>query len=104
MLSIYFIKTSKSINKTKFVTISLFTLLVTLNDNLVAPIITDDTVGTISYSIDGIEYKSDLLAGSTVYAKTDISIYLIVAGLAILLFAIILMPKKRHSKKSRHKN
>ena len=77
---------------------------ITLNDNLVAPIITDDTVGTISYSIDGIEYKSDLLAGSTVYAKTDISIYLIVAGLAILLFAIILMPKKRHSKKSRHKN
>lgn len=77
---------------------------ITLNDNLVAPIITDDTVGTISYSIDGIEYKSDLLAGSTVYAKTDISIYLVVAGLAILLFAIILMPKKKHSKHSRNKH
>ena len=74
------------------------TPVININENLKAPIVTGDKVGTISYSIDDITYTSDLLAGSTVYEKTDISVYLIVTGLAILLFAIILMPKKKRSR------
>ena len=76
---------------------------INLNENLRAPISAGEKVGTISYSIDDINYSSDLLAGSTVYEKTDISIYLIIAGLAILLFAIILMPKKKHSRNKYYK-
>lgn len=76
---------------------------VNLNENLRAPIAAGEKVGTISYSIDDIIYNSDLLAGSTVYEKTDISIYLIIAGLAILLFAVILMPKKKHSRNKYYK-
>lgn len=72
---------------------------INLNDNLFAPIITGDTVGTVTYTVNDIDYTIDLLAGSTVYEKTDISIYLVIAGLTLLLFAIILMPKKKRNKR-----
>ena len=72
---------------------------INLNDNLYAPIITGDTVGTVTYTVNDTDYTIDLLAGSTVYEKTDISIYLVIAGLTLLLFAIILMPKKKRNKR-----
>ena len=72
---------------------------INLNENLFAPIITGDTIGTITYTVNDIDYTIDLLAGSTVYEKTDISIYLVIAGLTLLLFAIILMPKKKRNKR-----
>ncbi len=72
---------------------------INLNDNLFAPIITGDTVGTVTYTVNDTDYTIDLLAGSTVYEKTDISIYLVIAGLTLLLFAIILMPKKKRNKR-----
>jgi D-alanyl-D-alanine carboxypeptidase (penicillin-binding protein 5/6) len=74
-----------------------------LDDNLTAPIIMGTKVGSVSYEIDGTTYTQDLVAGSTVYEKTNISMYLIIAGLIMLLFAIILMPKKRHSRKHHKK-
>ena len=72
---------------------------INLNDNLFAPIITGDTVGTVTYTVNDTDYTIDLLAGSTVYEKTDISIYLVIAGLTLLLFAIILIPKKKRNKR-----
>ena len=72
---------------------------INLNDSLFAPIITGDTVGTVTYTVNDTDYTIDLLAGSTVYEKTDISIYLVIAGLTLLLFAIILMPKKKRNKR-----
>lgn len=72
---------------------------INLNDNLFAPIITGDTVGTVTYTVNDTDYTIDLLAGSTVYEKTDISIYLVIVGLTLLLFAIILMPKKKRNKR-----
>jgi D-alanyl-D-alanine carboxypeptidase (penicillin-binding protein 5/6) len=74
-----------------------------LNDNLAAPIIMGTKVGSITYEIDGTTYTQDLIAGSTVYEKSDISMYLIIAGLIILLFAIILMPKKKHNRRHNKK-
>ena len=74
---------------------------ISLNENLMAPINKGDVVGKIKYNIDGIEYSSNLLAGSAVEEKSNISIFLIISGLILLMFANKIMPKKK--KKARRR-
>lgn len=74
---------------------------ITLNENLLAPINKGDTVGKIKYTIDGMEYNSTLIAGSAVEERANISIYLIIAGLVLLIFATCIMPKKKKKSKKR---
>lgn len=68
-------------------------------EKILAPILKGQVIGTIKYNVDGIEYTSELIAGSDV-EQSMISIYLIIIGGILLLFAIIIMPKK---KKNKHK-
>lgn len=77
---------------------------ITFVDNFKAPVKKGDVVGKATYSIDGLEYTTDILAGSNVEKSNSLSIILIVSGLTVLLFAMIIMPKKkgkRHTKKRR---
>lgn len=77
---------------------------ISLNENLLAPINKGDVVGTIKYTVDDIEYNSNLIAGSSVEEKSNISIYLIIAGTVLLIFATVIMPKKnKKSRKRRYK-
>lgn len=74
---------------------------ISLKENLLAPIQKDDVVGTIKYTIDEIEYTSNLLAGSDVEEKSNISIFLIISGLILLVFAMKISPKKKKKSKKR---
>ena len=74
---------------------------ITLNENLMAPIVIGDKIGEVKYNIEGIEYTLDLIAGSTVYEKKDFVIYFVIAGLILLTSAMILIPKKNNSRKNR---
>lgn len=76
---------------------------ITLNSDLRAPIKKGDTVGTIKYVVDDIEYTSELLAGSDCEEKPDYSTILLVIGIILLLFSFMIFPKKNKRKKSRKK-
>jgi tetrahydromethanopterin S-methyltransferase subunit F len=75
---------------------------ITLNENITAPISTGQVLGTIKYKVDDIEYSANLIAKNDVVQKTDISIYLLIAGVVLFLFSLgILKRNKRASKKRR---
>lgn len=75
---------------------------ININENLIAPISKGDTVGSIKYTVDNVEYSSKLLASHDVTPKADLSIYIVIAGFVLLIFALLIMPKKK--KKSRKQN
>ena len=61
---------------------------ITINDGLQAPINEGDVVGTISYSVEGLHYTTDLIARNTVKAKKGISVViyiLVIAGVIIVI-------------------
>lgn len=71
-------------------------------ENLIAPISKGEVVGEIKYDIDGLEYSSKLTAGSDV-EQSYISFYLFGAGLVLLIFAFLIMPKKKNKRHKRSK-
>ena len=81
---------------------------ITLNDNILAPIEKDTVLGTVSYEVDGITYKSELLANSNVEKQTYYLIF-IIAGISILIFVIIIvliiktLTKKKRKVRIRYK-
>lgn len=87
------------------VDISSITPNIKLTENLSAPILEGTNVGTISYTIDGIDYSCDLIASHTVYksnfAKTLLELILLIFFLFIFTKFLHLKNKKRsHNKKS----
>lgn len=75
---------------------------ITLRENLVAPIMAGEKIGTVKYKVDDIEYSANLLAKDEVI-KVDYSIYLILAGVILLLLATSILRSRRKSKKRRRK-
>ena len=72
-------------------------------DNLLAPITKGEVIGSVKYNIDGVEYESDLTAASDV-EQSYISVYLCISGLGLLIFAILIRPKKKKKiRKNRRK-
>ena len=66
--------------------------------------ISGENVGRIKYRGDDIEYSANLLAGNDVIEKADLTIFIIVAGILLLLIGItILQRRKRISRKKRRK-
>ena len=74
---------------------------ISLKENLLAPINKGDIVGTIKYKVEDIEYKSNLIAGSSVEPKANYSIYLIIVGGIMLVLGTVIMPKKNKKNKKR---
>lgn len=75
-----------------------------ISEVIEAPISEGDVLGKITYTIEGVEYSSDLIANHSV-EKFDVKTMLIQIGLALLVLFIlskILLPKKK-SKKSKNK-
>jgi D-alanyl-D-alanine carboxypeptidase len=64
---------------------------ITLNENLTAPILQGDTVGTISYKINGIEYTENLVANNTVQAKNSNSIGKIILKIILIALGFIVI-------------
>lgn len=75
---------------------------ITLRENLVAPIMAGEKIGTVKYKVDDIEYSANLLAKDEVI-KVDYSIYLILAGVILLLLATSILRFRRKSRKRRRK-
>ena len=62
--------------------------IIELNDNITAPIYQGEILGKVTYSINGVDYTSDLIASHDV-KKSNIPIYLMIGlGFLILVFII----------------
>ena len=74
-----------------------------IDDNLVAPISLNQVVGTITYSIDGINYSANLLASHSV--EKNNFIYLSVRTILILfiLFCLYRLLFRKNKKKKKMK-
>lgn len=70
-----------------------------LNESLEAPILAGSVVGTIKYKVDDIEYSANLLAKDDVIKQNYIYVYLIIAGIILLLISNIIIKRSKRSKK-----
>ena len=69
-----------------------------------APISSGEVVGTISYTLDGITYNSDLIATHDVYSASYLNfILMLLCTFALLLFLVTIFSKKS-KKATRKKN
>ena len=73
---------------------------VTLNENIKAPIQKGDVVGTVKYTVDGIEYEENLLANSDV-KKSYWFIRLIIYSFIILIILLYLDYRRRILKRKK---
>lgn len=73
---------------------------IALRETLEAPIAAGETIGSIKYKVDDIEYSAKLLAKTSV-EKVDYSIYLIIAAVILLFIASTML--KSSKKKTRKK-
>ena len=73
---------------------------ISLKEIIEAPISAGDTIGTIKYKVDDIEYSAKLLAKTNV-ERVDYSMYFIIAGLLLLMFALSVMKSSRKKSKRR---
>lgn len=74
-----------------------------LKDEILAPISAGDVLGTIRYKVDDIEYSANLIAKNDVLEKPNYSIFLVIAGIFLLLFAITILNRKKHMSKNKHR-
>lgn len=70
-----------------------------LNDNLSAPILQGSKVGTIKYKVDDIEYSANLVAASEVVPRTNYSVFIIMAGILLLIIAYSILRKNKLKRK-----
>ena len=73
-----------------------------LREVLEAPIAAGETIGTIKYKVDDIEYSAKLLAKTSV-EKIDYSIYLIIAAFILLFIASTMLKSSKKKTKKRRK-
>ena len=76
---------------------------IALNENIIAPIYKGQELGTIKYTVDGLEYNAKLLAETDVFKKTYYGEILIGSGAFLLVLGLILIifAKKRKKHKLR---
>lgn len=72
-----------------------------LNEDISAPIAIGDKIGTATYTVDNTEYTVNLLANSNV--EKDISFYIIICIVGILLLLISLHIMKKVKEKNTRK-
>lgn len=74
---------------------------INLNENIVAPIFEGQELGTIKYTVDGLEYNAKLLAENEVIKKTYyVEILIGVGVLAITICIIIVIKKQKNFKRN----
>ena len=85
----------------KSITIDQIIPEIKINEEILAPISTGDILGTIKYKVDDIEYSANLVAKNDVLEKPNYSIFLVIAGIILLLVAITIITRKKHTSKRR---
>ena len=71
---------------------------VDLIDNIIAPISKGQELGTIKYTVDGLEYNAKLLAENDVIKKTYYVEILIGVGVFAFIVVVIIIIKKKSKK------
>ncbi len=74
---------------------------INLNNEIIAPISKGQELGTIKYTIDGLEYNAKLLAENDVIKKTYYVEILLGVGIFIIIVGVIIIIKKRPRKKEK---
>lgn len=85
----------------KSITIDKIIPEIELNEEILAPINAGDVLGTIRYKVDDIEYSAKLIAKNDVFEKPNYSIFLVIAGIVLLLVAIAILNRKKHKSRKR---
>lgn len=77
---------------------------ISINENLSAPITASSVVGTIKYSVDGVDYCSNLIASHSVDKSNSLGIIIQIAILIFVLFLLyeIITSKKNKKRKKRN--
>ncbi|MCI8277853.1 MAG: hypothetical protein HFJ46_08160, partial [Clostridia bacterium] len=70
-------------------------------DKLKAPISAGSTVGTITYTIDGKSYSSDLIAGDDVLPSNTLSFVLHICLIVVTLYLLFTLLKSKNNTKPR---
>ena len=78
------------------------TPIIDLNDNISAPISQGDVLGKVTYSINGVNYTTNLIASHDV-EKSNVISYL-VFGLVLIIFIFIIMGILNYRKKVNNEN
>ena len=77
---------------------------VTLNEDIKAPIAKGTVLGSIKYTVDGIEYKTDLVAENDVKPSYTVQIILGIVALIVVLYILNKMTMKKKRKKRKKKS
>ena len=78
---------------------------ITLDENITAPIAKGKVLGKISYTIDGIEYSSDLIAANDVEKSNFLLIVMqIILAIFILIILVKLVSPKKNKKVYKNNN
>ncbi len=77
---------------------------ISLNENISAPILQGDILGSVTYSVDGVDYTTNIIASHDV-EKSYLLNYIIAIILVILILTLVLKlsSKKNNRKKKRYK-
>ena len=65
-----------------------FSPTITLNDNLFAPIAQGQVIGKITYTVDGVDYSSDLIAANNVELSSSYVFAIQIVLIVIILFLL----------------
>lgn len=78
---------------------------ITLNENLEAPIPANSSLGKAVYTVDGVQYTTELLASHAVEKKFNWQIILLIVGILLLILGafILILQSRRKKKKSKKK-
>lgn len=74
---------------------------ISLNDEIIAPISKGQELGTIKYTVDGLEYNAKLLAENEVIKKSYYVEILIGIGVFLIIVGVIIIIKKRPRKREK---
>ena len=74
---------------------------ISLVDEIIAPILKGQELGTIKYTVDGLEYNAKLLAENDVIKKTYYVEILLGVGVFLIIVSVIIIIKKRPRKKEK---
>lgn len=74
------------------------TYTINLNKNIKAPIYAGENVGQISYTLNGKDYTISLIAKSSAYVAHNITAYILLGFLVIILGGIFLTPRNKNKK------
>lgn len=76
---------------------------VELKEDLKAPIMQGDVVGNLSYTVEGITYKINLLAGSNVEKSSILGILFKIAVIILILWIVVQILRLTNKKKKRRR-